>query len=78
ERWWDDVPYLFNDPWYVQVLEDGAEVARVELDDPGGINPEYIDVPPLGPERLEIQFLEVATAERGRGVGTRVVRALQE
>lgn len=78
ERWWGDVPYLFDDPWYVQVLDGGAEVARVELDDPGGINPEYVDVPELGPERLEIQFLEVATAERGRGVGARVVRALQE
>ncbi|MGV0838070.1 GNAT family N-acetyltransferase [Mycolicibacterium thermoresistibile] len=78
ERWWDDVPYLFDDPWYVQVLEGGVEVARVELDDPGGINPEYAEVPPLGPERLEIQFFEVATAARGRGVGTRVVRALQE
>lgn len=78
ERWWDDVPYLFDDPWYVQVLEDDAEVARVELDDPGGINPEYANVPELGPERLEIQFIEVATAARGSGVGTQVVQALQQ
>lgn len=78
ERWWDDVPYPFDDPWYVQVLEDGAEVARVELDDPGGINPEYADGPELGPERLEIQFIEVATASRRLGLGTRVVQALQE
>ncbi|MEN2511146.1 GNAT family N-acetyltransferase [Gordonia polyisoprenivorans] len=78
ERWWDNVPYHFEAPWYVQVLDDGAEVARVELDDPGGINPEYVGVPELGPERLEIQFIEVATAARGRGVGTWVVRALQQ
>lgn len=78
ERWWDDVPYLSDDPWYVHVLEGGAEVARVELDDPGGINPEYANVPELGPERLEIQFIEVATAARGRSVGTRVVQALQQ
>lgn len=62
----------------MQVLEGGVEVARVELDDPGGINPEYADVPQLGPERLEIQFFKVATAARNRGLGTRVMRALQE
>lgn len=62
----------------MQVLGDGAEVARVELDDPGGINPEYVGVPTLGPERLEIQFIEVAAASRGRRVGTEVVRALED
>lgn len=31
--------YYVGEPWFVQVLEGGAEVARVELDDPGGINP---------------------------------------
>lgn len=60
------------------MLEGGAEVARVELDDPGGINPEYADVPELGPERLEIQLIEVSTAARGRGVGTLVVQELKE
>lgn len=78
ERWWDHAPYFAEDPWYVQVLEAGVEVARVELDDLGGINPEYTDVPALGPERLEIQFIEVATAARGRGVGTRVMRGLEQ
>lgn len=38
---------------------------------------QYLGVPKLGPERLEIQFFEVATAARGRGVGTRAVRALE-
>lgn len=60
DRWWDEPRYLDDDPWFVQVLEDGAEVARVEFDDPGGINPQYENVPKLGPERLEIQFFEVA------------------
>lgn len=63
---------------FVQVLQGGVEVARVEFDDPGGINPECANVPQLGIERLEIQFIEVATAARGRGVGTAVVRALEE
>lgn len=77
EHWWDGVPHFVDDPWFVQVLEGGIEVARVELDDPGGINPDYMGVPHLGDERLEIQFIGVATAARGRGVGTRVVRALE-
>ena len=86
DRWWvppfaDDVDYehphwwnrqLGEEPWFVQVLDQtGTEVARVEFDDPGGINPEYANVPNIGVERLEIQFLEVAAGFRGRGVGGR-------
>jgi ribosomal protein S18 acetylase RimI-like enzyme len=79
ERWWDEPrSYYVGEPWFVQALEDGVEVARVELDDLGGINPQYAEVPRLGPERLEIQFIEVSTAARGRSVGTQVVRALEE
>lgn len=55
-----------------------VEVARVELDDPGGINPEYTAVPAIGSERLEIQFVEVARGVQRRGVGTQIVRALEE
>ncbi|MGW5456245.1 GNAT family N-acetyltransferase [Nocardia sp. NPDC003979] len=78
EHWWDTAsPYSEESPWYVQVLEDSVEVARVELDDPGGINPEYAGVPALGLERLEIQFIEVAAEARGRGIGTQAVRALE-
>lgn len=40
EHWWDRTSPYGDSPWYVQVLEDDVEVARVELDDPGGINPE--------------------------------------
>ena len=63
---------------YVQALQDGVEVARLVLDDPGGINPAYAGAPELGTERLEIQFVEVATESRRRGIGGRVVRALAE
>lgn len=77
EQWWDDVPYLVEDPWYVQVLEAGVELARVELDEEVGIE-HYALVPEIGAERLEIQFIEVAMAARGRGVGTRAVRGLEE
>jgi hypothetical protein len=49
EQWWDEVKYYYvREPWFVQVLEGGMEVARVELDDPGGINPTYTDVPAIG------------------------------
>ncbi|TDZ96803.1 GNAT family N-acetyltransferase [Mycobacteroides salmoniphilum] len=77
-HWWTQQNYGNETPWYVQVLENGIEVARVELDDPGCINPAYVNSPELGDARLEIQFIEVATAARGRGVGTRVVRSLME
>lgn len=77
EHWWNK-PSRRGDAWYVQMLEGGVEVARVELDDPGGINPEHVGVPELGPERLEIQKLEVAIEARGLRVGTAVVRALEE
>lgn len=76
-HWWNG--QLGEDPWFVQVLDQtGTEVARVEFDDPGGINPEYANVPNLGDERLEIQFIEVAIGARGHGVGRRVVRNLME
>jgi hypothetical protein len=54
EQWWYDAPYLVEDPWYIQVLEDGVEMARVELDEEVGIE-HYADVPAIGAERLEIQ-----------------------
>jgi hypothetical protein len=79
DQWWDEPRhYYVGEPWFVQALEGGVEVARVELDDPGGINPEYTGVPELGDKRLEIQLIEVATAAGRRGVGTRVVRGLAE
>ncbi|MFD9804709.1 GNAT family N-acetyltransferase [Streptomyces sp. NPDC059071] len=78
EHWWDTTSRHNEQPWYVQVLKGGAEVARVELDDPGGVNPEYAGLPTMGQDRLEIQFIEVAAGARGRGVGTEVVRALED
>jgi GNAT superfamily N-acetyltransferase len=76
--WWNRPPYGNDDPWYVQAVENGVEVARVELDDPGLINQDYPNVPAVGDERLEIQLIEVATAARGRRVGTQVVQMLAE
>lgn len=32
-HWWNPLLYDAEHPWYVQVLEAGAEVARVELDE---------------------------------------------
>ena len=64
--------------WRAVRKSPGAEVTRIEFDDPGGINPIYANVPPLGGERLEIQLIEVAATARGRRLGTQVVRALAE
>jgi hypothetical protein len=77
--WWRDGGGTIGDPWFVQVLEDGVEVARVQLDDRGGANPTYTNVPDVGPEPwLKIQFIEVATSARRRKIGTRVVEGLME
>ncbi|ORV63743.1 N-acetyltransferase [Mycobacterium gastri] len=35
-------------------------------------------MPTIGPDRLEIQFIEVALAARGRKIGTQVVQMLAE
>lgn len=77
-QWWDHVRYGEDDPWFVQVLEDDTEVARVELVEDGGVNPAYVGVPVIGDERLMIHLVEVAAAERGRGIGTRVIQGLGE
>lgn len=73
--WWDDVPYRIDDPWFVQVLFEGVEVARVELDDTVDIS-HYEGTPQLGPAALEIQLIEVSSKFRRRGVATEVVRGL--
>lgn len=79
EHWWDErQSYHGGDAWFMQVLENGSEVARVEFDDPGAINPNYSGVPGLGGERLEIQYIEVAAAAKCRGIGTLVILALVE
>ncbi|MGP4057783.1 GNAT family N-acetyltransferase [Mycobacterium sp. 4D054] len=75
--WWRDGGGTIGDPWFVQVLEAGSEVARVQLDDRGSANQEYTLVPPPGPKPwLKIMFIEVATSARRRGIGTRVVQRL--
>ena len=74
--WWNPLLHGTDDPWYVQVLEAGKEVARIELKDDVDIE-HYANVPAVGSERLEIAFIEVATAECGRGIGTQAVRELE-
>lgn len=66
-----------DDPWYVQVMEVGAEVARIELKEDVDIQ-HYANVQVVGNERLEIAFIEVAAVECGRGIGTQAVRALEQ
>lgn len=75
-HWWNPLFYDIEHPWYVQMLEAGAEVARVELKEDVDIE-HYANVPAIGSERLEIAFIEVATSEYESGVGPQVVRALE-
>jgi GNAT superfamily N-acetyltransferase len=73
--WWDDPPYLDDDPWFVQALLDGEDVARVNLDPEVHID-HYAGVPDLGGSGLEIAFFEVSAAHQRRGIGTAVIRSL--
>lgn len=78
-HWWESAGGAVGDPWFVEVLEDGVQVARVQLDERGGINPDYAGAPAIDThDLLEIQNIEVATAARRRKVATRVVQALAE
>lgn len=76
DRWWDELRELDDDPWFVQVLENRTEVARIGLDDAFEID-HYAGVPDIGPEGLEIQIFEVASAARGRGIGTQINPAVR-
>lgn len=72
DRWWNEVDELHPDPWFVQVLDGPTEVARIRLGDVIEID-HYAEVPDIGPEGLEIEFFEVATEARGKGVGKHVI-----
>jgi len=73
DRWWNELRELDDDPWFVQVLHAGTEVARLGLDDSIEIN-HYAGVSDIGSEGLEIQFFEVTTEARGKGIGTQVIQ----
>lgn len=74
-EWWDRVPYLDDDPWFVLALQENTEVARVELDNDVHID-HYADTPNLDGSGLEIAFFEVSAAHRRQGIGSAVVQAL--
>jgi hypothetical protein len=78
-HWWESAGGAVGDPWFVEVLEDGVQVARVQLDERGGIGPHYAGAPAIDSvDLLEIQNIEVATAARRRKVATRTMLALAE
>jgi GNAT superfamily N-acetyltransferase len=73
--WWDRTPYLDDDPHYIDVLLDGVEVARVELDHDFR-DSMHVGAPELGASALEIQFIEVVASHRRQGIGAEVVRRI--
>ncbi len=75
---WDDDMWRQDDPWFVQVLDNGVEIARIEFVDPGNSIAGYPNAPVLGPERLLVHRFEVAVSARGHGVATRTLRALAQ
>ena len=75
DDWWnrpmgDEPKYRF-----IQVLSDGVEVARVELDEKV-YTAHYEGAPNLGDTALEIQFIEVSDKYRRQGIGAAVVHRL--
>jgi hypothetical protein len=56
--WWDRVSYWNDDPWYIQILRDGDEEGRVELDEKVGLRHYGVDRR-LESNALEIHFIEV-------------------
>lgn len=77
EHWWNRP--MGNEPEsrFIQVLSDGVEVARVELDEKVGIA-HYEGTPDLGDVALEIQFIEVSDKYQRQGIGAAVVHRLAE
>lgn len=73
--WWNHPLRVDDASIYLQVQLGGVEVARVELDDRADFTHEF-GAPRLGAVALEIQFIEVAPAYRGKGVGTQVIALL--
>ncbi|MCZ7374898.1 GNAT family N-acetyltransferase [Micromonospora sp. WMMC250] len=76
-HWWKRFSYLTGSYTLFEVRTGGVEVARIELDSNVATD-EYIGAPELGDVALEIQFIEVASSWRGRGIGSRVVQLLEE
>ncbi|MFI1996690.1 GNAT family N-acetyltransferase [Actinoplanes sp. NPDC020271] len=62
---------------FLRVLKGGEEVARLKLGEDFRAG-DYADVPLLGASALEIQYIEVHGAHRGRGLGAAAIKLLQE
>jgi hypothetical protein len=75
DDWWDDLPSRWDNPWFVQVLLDGTEEARVELDETF-YGSAHDGAPELGPEVLVVRQIEVGRSHRRLGIGSKVVAGL--
>lgn len=74
--WWYHGPvHGDSQSTFLRVVESGEEVARVHLDDEVWID-HYAGVPSLGAAGLAVQFIEVHTGRRLRGIGHEVIRRL--
>ena len=69
DRWWNRPIGDDPDSRFIQVLSDGVEVARVELDEKVSIAHDE-GTPDLGDVALEIQFIEVSNKYRQQGIGS--------
>ncbi|WP_285689996.1 GNAT family N-acetyltransferase [Actinoplanes sp. NBRC 103695] len=78
QDWWYGRPVSpHSRSIFLRLLEGREEVARLRLGDDLRTD-DYADVPLLGASALEIQYIEVHGAHRGRGLGTAAIKLLHE
>lgn len=77
-RGWWHIEWDLEDRYSLwSVRQGGLEVARLQLDQEVYYD-HYAEVPGLGPQVLEIDFIEVSAAFRGSGLGRRVLHLVAE
>lgn len=78
--WWNASPFSMDpedeSSWW-SLVQDGVEVARLELGQDVYCE-QYLDLPDIGPDRLQIQLLEVAAPARRNGIGRGAMNLVAE
>ncbi len=78
-EWWNNGPVSsLSDAIFFKALEEGREVARIELSPLGNIDHYPTVDSVLGPNPIKISFFEVHHQCRGKGIGTSVIRLLED
>jgi GNAT superfamily N-acetyltransferase len=79
DSWWSGVAWGYDDgeTEFLSFQQGGVEVARAELSLDKRPNENY-HVPSAGRRFVQVEFFEVSEDHRGRGFGTRAMRAVAQ